>query len=194
MGSNKKKNSVPSKSSINEYDLKESLSKLNQRKDFPDTQTSSSYKIEQTHAPNLNSESFVKEGQTETGIFFKINENINSRYDRLRDDIAAVKEKIGDSNDTLRQELENKIEKKVGEKLFYGAVASLLLIGGIIYAISYSSLTTKADNNEKDINRHDSRIENIEKNVERIDNSLKEVDRRLYSTEVEVVNSSRSRK
>jgi tetrahydromethanopterin S-methyltransferase subunit G len=195
MGSNKKKkSSAPANTNSNEYDLKSSLSKLNQRKDFPETQTSSNYKIEPSHAPNLNSESFIKEGQTETGIYFKINENINSRYDRLRDEIAAVNEKIGDSNDTLRQELEDKIEKKVGEKLFYGAVACLILIGGIIYAVSYSSLTTKGDSNEKDINRHDSRIEIIEKKVEIIDNNLKEVDRRLYGTEVEFRNSSRSKK
>lgn len=74
-----------------EYDLKSSLNRLNQKKDISGGTTISEYESKEFERQPINSISISSnQGETATGLFLQINDSINARYDKLKDDITLV--------------------------------------------------------------------------------------------------------
>ena len=115
-----------------------------------------------------------------------MSESFNSKYDKLKDDISDVGDKISSSNNNLRKELEGKISDKVSNSIFYGAVAVIVTITVIIYSLSYSPLVEKAESNEistKSILQQNveikSKLNSVELKVDKIDNRQDSIDKEL---------------
>ena len=171
MGRKKKKNPIIPKN--DDYNLKKSLSKLNQRKTFPESETSTSFEIKQSQSANLNSQTINDNLTSETNIYFKLNDNINSRYDSLNKDLKSVSEKITDTSDSLRLQIENKISEKLDKNIFFYAIAVLVTITSLIYALSYLGLLNDTKENSTEIKQMKSDVktqnEAIKKNIKEIE-------------------------
>lgn len=145
-----------------DYDLKRSLSKLNQRRDLEESSTNSEYESNNSRK-NINSSSSIASNNENTGFVLQINDSINSRYDKLKDDISCVSDKIGQSNSDLREEIDKKLDKKVSEKLFYGAISVVVVLGVLIYSLSYSDLIKDNKQFKTDISSIKSNANNVKK-------------------------------
>jgi len=184
---NRKKNMQPiSGHNQDDYDLKSSLNKVNQKRSLKTKETISDFETVQTKSQPIDSTSLASNQGVTTSIFFQLSESFNKKYDKLRDDISGIGDKISTSNDDLRKELEGKISDKIGSKLFYGAVAVVCVIAAIIYALSYSSLIEKTENNETNIKtimeqktNINSRLNSVELKIEKIDEKQDYIEKEL---------------
>ncbi|TBV26822.1 hypothetical protein DMZ43_07080 [Meridianimaribacter sp. CL38] len=187
---NKKKKVISQKN--DEYDLKQSLSKLNQRKELPNSQTSTDFEISKSQTSGINQKILNENLNSETAtIYFKLNESFNSRYDTLNDSIQTVRDKISDSSDTLRQELEGKIDSKLETKFFIWTVVALVAIATLIFTLSYSNLISETKENsnsvkslQKDMENQKGEIKDLEKDIERIEEKQKDL-------EIEMIKSNK---
>lgn len=98
--------------------------------------------------------------------FEKINDKFSSDISILKDAFTSHKEKIS-------EKLNDKVDKSEFKYWIGGAVGLVLLIGGIIYTLSYQGIVTDTKDlkeNQIKINRHldkvDFKLEQIEKEVE----------------------------
>ena len=163
----KQKNSVQHKKE--DYNLRESLKKLNQNISSNQETTISEFQRNEPISRRIDSETLSSNLPDNTGVLFQINESINSRYDKLKDDISNVSERINESTSNLRIEIEGKLNKKVNSnlfyRLFYGAISALIVIATLIYLFSYSEIIKDTKTNktkiEKIINKIDTSKENI---------------------------------
>ncbi|WP_028873212.1 hypothetical protein [Psychroserpens burtonensis] len=187
---NKKKKVISLKK--DEYDLKSSLNKLKQRENLPSSETSTNFEIKKSESNSLSQSHLNENVNSETAtIYFKLNENFNSRYDTLNDNIKTVSDKISDSSQTLRQELEGKIDSKLDTKFYLWTIFALVAITTLIYTLSYSNLVSETKQNtnsvksfQKDIDNKNDEIESIEKDIEKI----KDKQNRL---EIEIIKSGK---
>lgn len=164
--SSKKKQSPPQR---DDYDLKSSLQKLNQKRSFSESETSIDFRANIENTGGLSGSGIPSYEPTDSGnLILKINESINSRYDKLDQNIKQVDDKISNSSDSLRQEIESKIDNKLDTTVFKYAISALVIITVLIYTLSYSSLMT--DNSE---NRNS--MKNLENEVERQSEDIKEI-------------------
>jgi hypothetical protein len=185
---NKKNKVIPQRK--DEYDLKSSLGKLNQRKDFPSSETSTDFKVNKSQTNNINQTSLKENLNTETSsIYFQLNESFNSRYDTLNDNIKTVSDKISNSSDTLRQELEGKIEPKLDTKFFLWTIGALVIITTLIFTLSYSNLVSETKDNsnsvkslEKDIENQKNEIKDNEKDIEKIEKKQNEIEIKIIKS------------
>lgn len=151
MTKKKKKNSMNNlKQESNEYVLSSSLSKLNQKRNIPESQTSTDSSISQFRPQNISRDS-IKKNENLTNSYFELNNYINSKYEKLNDNIFSVNEKIHTSNETLRTTLELKINDKLDTKYFRWAVGILVAIAGIIYTLSYQRVVSDTESNKTEI-------------------------------------------
>jgi hypothetical protein len=102
-----------------EYDLKKSLNRLNQKKEIGGSSTISDFESEKYLGKTINPTSILSNQGNTTGMFIQISDSINTRYDKLKDDISNVSEKIGISTENLRLEIDHKLEKKLNSNLFF---------------------------------------------------------------------------
>lgn len=171
---NKKKKNIPQR---DDYDLKSSLQKLNQRRSLPESETSKDFQIKSENLGGLSGSGIPSYEPTDSGsLILRINENINSRYDKLDQNIKQVDDKISNSNDSLRQEMEGKIENKLDTKIFLYAISALVVITVLIYTLSYSNLISdnsdaknKIRNIENDIDRQSEDIKTIKNDIDKIE-------------------------
>lgn len=184
----KKRNPVIQKN--DEYDLRKSLGKLNQRKTLPESETSTNFEINKSQSSNINSQNINENLTSETNIYFKLNDNINSRYDSLTKDLKSVSEKITDSSDNLRQQIESKISEKLDKNIFFYAIAVLVVITGLIFTLSYAGLLsdTKENGNQieklkSDVNNQNDRINKTESDIEKIEDTQNEIKIELIKKE-----------
>ena len=179
---NKKNKIIPQ--GKDEYDLKSSLGKLNQFKDFPSSITPTDFKVNKSHSDNISQTSLKENLNTETSsIYFQLNESFNSRYDTLNDSIKTVSDKISNSSDTLRQELEGKIDPKLDTKFFLWTIGALVLFTTLIFKLSYSNLVSETKDNsnlvkslKKDIKIQKNEIKDNEKDIEQIEKKQTEIE------------------
>jgi len=167
-----------------DYDLKSSLKRLNQRKELEGGSTNSEFESNE-YSRNINSSSFESYSGETTGLFLQINDSINSRYDKLKDDISCVSDKIGDSISELRDEIDNKLDKKVNEKhfngLFYGAVSVLVVIATLIYLLSYTDLIKDSKENRSDLDKNKQELIDVKKEAELQKTRIDRVEEELKS-------------
>lgn len=156
----------------NDFDLKKNLGKLNQRTTLPETYTSTEHIIEDTKSAGIKSDFLANDGLGETKLLLKLNDKFYDKIDNLKTEIFSTNEKIGQNTDSLRNELENKIDKKVSEKIFYGAISVIILIAGIIYTLSYSNMITKVENNTQDIDKLEIQNNSIESKLQKKENEI----------------------
>ncbi|RPD91809.1 hypothetical protein EGM88_14070 [Aureibaculum marinum] len=187
MSRKKKKNRNPVIPKNDDYDLKKSLGKLNQRKTFPESETSTNFEINKSQSANINSQTINENLTSETNIYFKLTDNINSRYDSLNKDLKSVSEKITDSNDNLRQELESKVSEKLDKNIFFYAIAVLLAITSLIYALSYSGLLNDTKENSTEIKQLKSDVENQNKAVEENKEEIEKLEEKQNELEIELI-------
>ncbi|MFA6651467.1 MAG: hypothetical protein WCS46_02160 [Bacteroidales bacterium] len=152
-----------------EYDLKASLGRLNQRIDIESGSTISDSAPTEFEQQSINSTSILSnQGQT-TSLYLHLNDSFNSRYEKLKDEISNVSEKITDSRDNLRTEIENKLNNKVNidlfNKLFYGAISVIVVIASLIYLFSYSVLIKNVDSNKVKIDTIIFQLNDLRKNI-----------------------------
>lgn len=154
MGRNhkKKKTNKPIVNKSEDYNLRDSLKKLNQHQVIPISETSSGIERNKDNQGVINASSLKQQQTNETtGIYIQLNENMNSRYDTLNQSIGDVREKIGTTNKDLRIELEGKINKKLDFQFFIYAIIVLVTITSLIYTFSYKDVVEKTNANEKRI-------------------------------------------
>ncbi|WP_271407389.1 hypothetical protein [Tenacibaculum soleae] len=171
---NKKKKVISQKR--DEYDLKSSLNKLKQRESLPISETSTNFEIRKSHSDSLSQSALNEKSTSETAsIYIQLSENFNSRYDTLNDNIKNVNDKISDSSQILRTELEGKIDAKLDTKFYLLTILALVTITTLIYTLSYSDLISETKENtnsvkslQKDIENKNSEIESIERDIEKI--------------------------
>jgi hypothetical protein len=187
MSRKKKKNRKPVIPKNDDYDLKKSLGKLNQRKTFPESETSTNFEINKSQNANINSQTINENLTSETNIYFKLTDNINSRYDSLNKDLKSVSEKITDSNDNLRQELESKVSEKLDKNIFFYAIAVLLAITSLIYALSYSGLLNDTKENSTEIKQLKSDVKNQNKAVEDNKEGIEKLEEKQNKLEIELI-------
>ncbi|PWH82037.1 hypothetical protein DIS18_12275 [Algibacter marinivivus] len=187
MSRKKKKNRNPIIPKNDDYDLKKSLGKLNQRKTFPESETSTNFEINKSQSANINSQSINENLTSETNIYFKLTDNINSRYDSLNKDLKSVSEKITDSNDNLRQELESKVSEKLDKNIFFYAIAVLLAITSLIYALSYSGLLNDTKENSTEIKQLKSDVKNQNEAVEDNKKDIEKLEEKQDKLEIELI-------
>lgn len=174
----------PSQNKQNEYDLKSSLKKLNQRKNFPNSETSTSFEINKSQSSEINQSNLNENLQTETSaIYFKLNESFNTRYDTLNDSIKNVNDKIVNSSSDLRQELETKISEKLDVNFFIWTIGALIVITTLIFTLSYSNLVSETKDNsnsvkslQKDINTQKDDIKELENDNDKMEEKQKELE------------------
>ena len=80
--------------------------------------------------------------------------------------MKSVNEKITNTNDNLRQELESKVSEKLDKNIFFYAIAVLITITSLIYALSYSGILSDTKENSTDLKEMKSGIENNKKSIE----------------------------
>lgn len=135
------------------YDLKASLKKLDQHQNN-NGQIETNSTIQDKPLKRTINNSPVSNSET-TGYSYE-------RYDRLDDKFTQYKDSNESAHNQLRTELEKKIsslrtetdgnlDKKVSEKIFYGAVAVIVVIAGLIYSLSYSGLVSDTKKNNETI-------------------------------------------
>ncbi|MBE7639594.1 hypothetical protein GUB10_04540 [Salegentibacter sp. BLCTC] len=185
----KKQNSSPGR---DEYDLKKSLGKLNQRKSYQSSATSSGFHSDQ-HRPLNN----VDLSQNETGgtnsLILQLNDSFNLRYDSLTENIRNVNDKISDSSDTLRKELEPKIESKLDIQWFVWTVVGLVVITGVIYALSYNDIQNAAKENSSSIKMILSDSKNSKSDINEIKSELKDVEDKQEELKYELLKLQQKR-
>jgi hypothetical protein len=177
---NKKKKNIPQR---DDYDLKSSLQKLNQKRSLPESETSKDFQIRSENIGGLSGSGIPLYEPTDSGsLILKINESINSRYDKLDQNIKQVDNKISNSNDSLRQEMEGKIDNKLDTKIFLYAVSALVVITLLIYTLSYSNLLSdntdaknKIRNIENGLERQSEDIKTIKSDIDKIEDDQNEI-------------------
>jgi len=184
----KKRNRKPivqsSRNKQNEYDLKSSLKKLNQRKNLPNSETSTEFEINKPQPSEINQSSLNENLQNETSaIYVKLSESFNTRYDTLNDSINNVNDKIVGSSSDLRLELETKIGEKLETKFFLLAVSVLMAVSTLIYTLSYTDLISDTKDNsesarslEKDIEIRKDEIKELKNDHEKMEEKQKELE------------------
>lgn len=159
-----------------EYDLRNSLKRLYQKREKDGSRTISDFKSDENAGQTINSDAVAFKQENTTGLFLQINDSINSRYDKLKDDISNVSDKIGISTDKLRVEMDKKLEGKVNStlfyRLFYGAISVIVSMAIIIYIFSYSDLL-------KDSNQNKEKIDSIKLEQRNLNKDIKDVKKKL---------------
>lgn len=164
-----------------EYDLKQSFSRLNRYRGSNPYQTQGAEEQESYNPPVDNSFSQGLEYTTDTNMF-------GQTYFRLEDKISALDDKNDAAHDSLRKELEEKIEKvrtdlgeeikrkKDNKKWIIGLVTAIVvaIIGYVI--LPYQ----KASDNQKEIIKIETTIDenlkpSIENNSKAIENNALEI-------------------
>lgn len=187
---NKKKKVISQKK--DEYDLKQSLSKLNQRKELPNSQTSTDFEISKSQSSGINQKRLNENLNSETAtIYFKLNESFNSRYDTLNDNIQTVRDKISDSSDILRQELEGKIDSKLETKFFIWTVIALVAITTLIFKISYSNLISETKENTNSVKSLQKEIENQKEEIKDLEKDIERTEQKQKDLEIEIIKSNK---
>ena len=187
---NKKKKVISQKK--DEYDLKQSLNKLNQQKELPNSQTSTDFKISKSQSSGINQKSLNENLNSETAtIYFKLNESFNSRYDTLNDSIQTVRDKISDSSDTLRQELEGKIDSKLETKFFIWTVVALVGITTLIFTLSYSNLISETKENSNSVKSLQKDIENQKEEIKDLEKDIEKTEQKQKDLEIEMIKSNK---
>lgn len=150
MRRNKKKRKNPKarnrqhSATVNDYDLRRDLRKLDQGGLYENEVLQTQSHVENSRASKLKSDLLAAEDLTETKTLLSINDRFTDKLESLRKDVYTTNEKIGASSDSLRLELEDKIQNKTSKNLFYGAIAALVALATAFYYISYSGLLNKA--------------------------------------------------
>lgn len=176
-------------SSTNDYDLQKSLNKVNQHKNLTNIEeTSTSFEIDNLQSKGINQANLNENLSSETtSIFFQLNESINSRYDTLNDSIKNVNNKISDSSDTLRQELETKINSKLDTQFFLYAIGALVVITGLIFTLSYSTLISDTKDNSTSVKSLEKDIKNQKDEITDIEKGLEKIDKKQNHLEIEII-------
>jgi len=156
MGQNKKKhNNVQINPVVPDYDLERSLGKINQKSNLSQAPTElenyaySSKKDNRRFSPvddqNLNDQR-TNEGYNSFKEMMTLSQRLEDANKDLRKEADVqrkyIEEKVegfikglSDSIEAAKNALEIKLESKVSEKLFYGAIAAVILIGTIVYVL-----------------------------------------------------------
>lgn len=172
MGKNKQKINPAQRN--DSFDVKKNLSKL---KAFGDKNSGSPTEdlfsekstSESTYTSSDNKDSFQ---QTTFQEIKHLNNKINSDISGLKDQFYSTKEgltsKITLEIEALKKDVENKIDKKVDEKIFIWAIVVLIFIAGIIGTFSYypmgndiKELQEKNNIINDSLNKTNDRIEKI---------------------------------
>jgi hypothetical protein len=184
---NKKKRGKTDSSQNSDYDLRKSLGKLNQRKKLPKSETSTNFEIKKSSAENINSTSINENLTDETNIYFKLNESINSRYDVLSENIQSISDKVNDSSDNLRIEVDEKLDKKLDSNIFFYAVSALILITILIFTLSYSNLISDTNDNTDKVQDLNNKIENQKEDIEKIEEKIESIEKKQDDLEIEMI-------
>lgn len=199
MGRNKGRNKPKQPSSIQkqeEYDLKSSLNRLNQRKDISGGTTISDFESSEFERQPINSTSILSNQGQSTGLFLQMNDSINARYDKLKDDITTVSDKISSSTDSLRLEIESKLNEKVNStlfyRLFYGAISVIVAIATVIYMFSYSELVQNSKTNKDNIDKELNELKNIKEDISNSKSKIEELTKKQYEIEKEIIKKTKN--
>lgn len=182
MGRNNKNNRSSSPKNLDdEYDLKASLRKVRQKGYIPNSTTHNDKNNERTENSIISSDQIYVSDYTHS--FMQINDTINSRYDKLNDDLSRYKEsnnsehylldkelrcEIRKEIDTVRKELSNKLDYK----WFSAAVGVLITIGSLFYLLSYNDALRNIDENK---------------------NKLINIEKESYKNQADTINTSRNK-
>lgn len=152
-----------------EYNLKNSLDKIN------NTYSSYSTKISDQNS-NHEFYSLSNEISSSTPSFHSLNEKFNDKYEVLNKEVSSqvlnlnnqingLNLNFQEKNEILKKELEDKFSNFVELKYFYGAISVLLVISGIIFALSY-----------QDIHQNSKKIPDLEKRIDKLDENIKGIE------------------
>lgn len=76
------------------------------------------------------------------------------QYQQITSDISTLKEavhgKINQDVGEVKKDFEEKLKEKVNLRLFNGAVAAILIIGSIIFILSYQPMLNKVEDIDKE--------------------------------------------
>jgi len=183
--SDKKQRKKRRNNEVDTYNLKNSLNKLNQKQVNTNSTTSTEFKIDSSEQGVVSSDLLANESLKETKLLLSINDRFSDKVDKLKDDIYSANEKIGQSTDSLRLELEAKIEHKISDKLFYGAIAVMVLISSIIYSLSYSHLMVKVESGSKIISLNKQKVSELNESVNSLEKILHKQEKRIFKIEIE---------
>ena len=187
---NKKKKAISEKKE--EYDLKSSLNKLRQRGNSQNSETSTNFEIRKSQSNNLSQSTLNESVNSETASFyFKLNENVNSRYDIINNNIKNVSEKVSNSSQSLRTELEGKIDLKFDTKNFLQTIGVLVAITTLIYTLSYSDLVSETKENTNSVKSLQKDIDNKNEEIEKIEKYIDEIRKEQNRLEIELIKSKK---
>lgn len=187
---NKKKKAISEKK--DEYDLKSSLNKLRQRGNSQNSETSTNFEIRKSQSDNLSQSTLNESVNSETASFYiKLNENFNSRYDTLNNNIKDVRDKVSNSSQSLRTELEGKINLKFDTKIFLQTIAVLVAITTLIYILSYSDLVSETKENTNSVKSLQKDIDNKNEEIEKIEKDIDEIRKEQNRLEIELIKSKK---
>lgn len=168
-----------------EFDLKHSLNRVNQKQKLPDTSTLTEQDFEESERrQTLNSDQLAKEGLEETKLILSINERFSDKLESIKDDITDAKMEIGKSSDCLRQELEVKIEKKLDKQWYVYTIIGLVALVTIIYTFSYSDIVSNTKTNSSEVKKYKDKFEEMDNQLEELDEKHHSIEKRTYELEI----------
>lgn len=147
---NKTNNNNNNSQNKSKYDVKDNLKKLSQtrKKANNNYETQSISYNDDKQFGNLNSSNIDSDYLTLDKID-NLNDKIESKIFDLSEKINITKDltfdKIDSKFESLRNEFNSSLDKKVNNPLFYGAVATVCLIAGIIYTLSYQKIVSDVE-------------------------------------------------
>lgn len=178
LGNKKNNKNIPQRN--DSFDVKKNLNKL---KAFGDKYSGSPTEDplnenssgESIYTSSDNRESFQ---QTTFQEIKHLNNKLNSDISGLKDQFHSTKEgltsKITVEIDVLKKNLENKIDKKVDEKIFIWAIGVLIVIAGIIGTFSYYPMGNNIKELQEKNNKINDSLNKTNNRIEKINMILKE--------------------
>lgn len=196
MGRNNNKNRKKprqTQSIQDDYNLKKSLGKLKQSQSGNSGITSTGQNINENLSSGINSSNLTSNIGDTTGHILQINESMNKRYDSLKNDISCIPEKISLSTDNLRNEIDIKLDKKVSDKLFYGAISVVVVIASLFYIFSYNITLQDTKKSSEDLYIIKPKIEVFDKSIESNKQTIDKIKDEIDAFEDSIKNMKRSK-
>lgn len=171
---NKKYNPPPSDDT---FDVRKNLRKLRQGKTSNNSSQTDSNFIDSQQ----NKISSIEYGDSYSGSYgLDFTESMYNRYDKLKDElntgVSDLKDEISTQGQGIRDELNTKFheisKEKLSISLFWkiisGLIAFVLILGGVIYTLSFKEFHKNIDNNTNSIENFDSKIDTVKNRIEKL--------------------------
>ena len=153
MGKQKTKNTTPTSANLdNEFDVKKNLQKLKSGKSSTNYVTWQEINRTQRKQESISSAN-VQESPT-TFDLVDINDNMHSRYDKLKDDFHTEIKEIKKEQQTISSSFSDKYLYKTDFWIIIGGLLALLAtIGTLFYTLSYEKVIKDLDDVTKDVQK-----------------------------------------